>query len=212
MKPKPLSKDQILMAISRTRSNRAAARYLSVSYPHYKQWAKLYTDEETGLDLFEVHKNQSGTGIPKFLPEKGFKGGVTLKDILEGTVSPDSFTPAKLKDKIIIDGYLEEKCSHCGFSERRVLDYRMPLLLHFKDSNKRNYKLENLELLCYNCYYLNIGDIFKNRQIQGIEDHVTVYKQEEIPNWDLDEYQLQRLQELGLADKDDPEDDYISRP
>lgn len=199
------------MAILRTKSNRAAARYLSVSFPHYKRWAKLYTDEKTGQTLYESHKNQSGIGIPKFLPEKGFKGGVTLKDILEGTVSPDSFTPAKLKDKIILDGYLEEKCTHCNLMERRVLDYRMPLLLHFKDKNKRNYKLENLQLLCYNCYYLHVGDIFNNRQIQGIEDHLTVYKQIEVPDWDLDDYQLQRLQELGLMDKDDPEDDYISR-
>lgn len=199
------------MAILRTKSNRAAARYLSVSFPHYKRWAKLYTDERTGQTLYESHKNQSGIGIPKFLPEKGFKGGVTLKDILEGTVSPDSFTPAKLKDKIILDGYLEEKCTHCNLMERRVLDYRMPLLLHFKDKNKRNYKLENLQLLCYNCYYLHVGDIFNNRQIQGIEDHLTVYKQIEVPDWDLDDYQLQRLQELGLMDKDDPEDDYISR-
>lgn len=199
------------MAILRTKSNRAAARYLSVSFPHYKRWAKLYTDEKTGQTLYESHKNQSGIGIPKFLPEKGFKGGVTLKDILEGTISPDSFTPAKLKDKIILDGYLEEKCTHCNLMERRVLDYRMPLLLHFKDKNKRNYKLENLQLLCYNCYYLHVGDIFNNRQIQGIEDHLTVYKQIEVPDWDLDDYQLQRLQELGLMDKEDPEDDYISR-
>jgi hypothetical protein len=212
MKPKPLSKDQILSAISRTRSNRAAARYLSVSFPHYRKWAKLYKDEATGKDLFELHKNQAGTGIPKFLPNKGFKGGVSLQDILEGKVTPDSFTPSKLKDKLIVEGYLEECCKECGFSERRVLDYRMPLLLHFKDKNKRNYKLENLELLCYNCYYLHIGDIFNNRQIQGIEDHLTIYKQEEKPDWDLDEYQLKRLKELGLADDDeDKEDDYISR-
>jgi len=211
MRPKPLSKDQILSAISRTKSNRAAARYLSVSYHHYRKWAELYKDEASGQTLFELHKNQSGKGIPKFLPEKGFKGGVSLQDIIDGKVSPDSFTPAKLKDKLIAEGYLEECCKHCGFKERRVLDYRMPLLLNFKDKNKHNYKIENIELLCYNCYYLHIGDIFNNRQIQGIEDHLTIYKQE-TPDWDLDEYHLQRLKELGLDnDEDDTEEDYISR-
>jgi hypothetical protein len=85
----------------------------------------------------------------------------------------------------------------------------MPLLLHFKDDDKQNYKLENLELLCYNCFFLTVGDVFTSRQIQGMEDHVTIYKQEE-PTWDLDEYQLQRLKELGL-DMEEPEDDYISR-
>lgn len=211
MKPKPLSKDQILMAISRTRSNRAAARYLSVSYPHYKKWAKLYKDEATGLNLWDKHKNQSGTGIPKFLPEKGYKNGLSIKDIIEGNASPHSFTPQKIKEKLIVDGYLAEECTACGFKERRVLDYRMPLLMHFKDGNKKNYRIENLELLCYNCFYLTVGDIFTNRQIQGMEDHVTIYKQE-TPDWDLDDYQLQRLKELGLADDDqEEEDDYISR-
>ena len=52
--------------------------------------------------------------------------------------------------------------------------------------------------------------MFDNRQLQGLEDHVTIYKQEE-PEWDLDEYQLQRLKELGLVDEQPPEDDYISR-
>ena len=211
MRPKPLSKDQILSAISRTKSNRAAARYLSVSYPHYRKWAELYKDEASGQTLFEFHKNQSGKGIPKFLPEKGFKGGVSLQDIIDGKVSPDSFTPAKLKDKLIAEGYLEECCKHCSFKERRVLDYRMPLLLNFKDKNKHNYKIENIELICYNCYYLHIGDIFNNRQIQGIEDHLTIYKQE-TPDWDLDQYQLDRLKELGLGNnEDDSEEDYISR-
>lgn len=210
MKSKPLSKDQILTAMSKTGSNRAAARYLSVSFPHYKKWAKLYTDEETGKSLYECHLNQAGVGIPKFLPEKGFKGGVTIKDIIEGRITPDSFTPARLKDKLILDGYLEECCAECRFSERRVLDYKMPLLLHFKDKNKRNYKLENIELVCYNCYFLKIGDIFDNKQIQGLEDHLTIYKQQ-TPDWDLDDYQLQRLRELGLSDPEQEEDDYISR-
>ena len=56
------------------------------------------------------------------------------------------------------EGYLEEKCAMCGFEERRVLDYKMPLLLHFKDGNKKNYKLDNIELLYYNHYFLNVGD------------------------------------------------------
>ena len=52
-KAKPLSKEQILAAQAKTKSNMAAARYLHVSYQHYKKWAKLYK-------LFAGHKNQSG--------------------------------------------------------------------------------------------------------------------------------------------------------
>lgn len=194
--------------MSRTKSNRAAARYLSVSFVHYKKYAREYKDEVSEVSLWEKHKNQSGTGIPKFLSGKSDEP--SLKEIIEGNASPHSFTPRKIKDRMIAEGYLLEECCSCNMKERRVLDYKMPLLLHFKDSNKKNYRIENLELLCYNCFFLTVGDVFENKQIQGLEDHVTIYKQEE-PSWELDEYQLQRLRELGLADKEPEQDDYISR-
>ena len=207
-KTKFLSKDMILSAMSRTKSNRAAARYLSVSFVHYKKYAREYKDETSGVSLWEKHKNQSGTGIPKFLSGKSDEP--SLKEIIEGNASPHSFTPRKIKDRMIAEGYLLEECCNCLMKERRVLDYKMPLILHFKDKNKKNYRIENLELLCYNCFFLTVGDVFENKQIQGLEDHVTIYKQEE-PDWELDEYQLQRLRELGLAEKEPEQDDFISR-
>lgn len=207
MKPKPLTKDMILSAMDRTKSNRSAARYLSVSFNHYKKWAKLYKDEATGKTLFEIHKNPAGKGIPKFLTGKSNEPA--LIDIIEGRASPHSFTPQRIKDRLIAEGHLLEECSLCRFRERRVLDYKMPLLMNFRDGNKKNYRIDNLRLLCYNCFFLTVGDVFDNRQIQGMEDHVTIYKQE-APDWELDDYQLQRLKELGLADEDE-EDDYISR-
>ena len=36
-KAKPLTKEMIMAAINKTKSNRAAARYLNVSYIHYKK-------------------------------------------------------------------------------------------------------------------------------------------------------------------------------
>ena len=44
-KAKPLTKEMILAAMSQTKSNRAACRYLNVSYIHYKKWAKLYKSD-----------------------------------------------------------------------------------------------------------------------------------------------------------------------
>ena len=203
-KPKPLSKELIKGAMSQTLSNRAAARYLNVSYQHYKKWAKLY-ESDTHDNLFEQHKNQSGKGIPKFL--NGGKKSPAILDIIEGRVDPSHFDATKIKDKLIADGYLEECCSNCRFSERRVLDYRVPLLMHFKDGSKKNYKLDNVELLCYNCYFLQVGNIFNDRQIQGLEEHKPV--NESKVDWEIDDYHLQRLKELGLEDKD--ELDLISR-
>tara|TARA_Y100000592_G_scaffold99800_1_gene177270 strand:- start:1035 stop:1655 length:621 start_codon:yes stop_codon:yes gene_type:complete len=203
-KAKPLSKEQIVAATNKTLSNRAAARYLNVSYQHFKKWAKLYKNDK-GETLFDAHKNQSGKGIPKFLKGQGKEPA--LIDIIEGRVDASSFSPDKIKYRLITEGYLLEECSNCKFNERRVIDYKIPIILHFKDKNKQNYRKENIELLCYNCYFLTVGDIFNEKQIQGLEDHKPVNNSN--VSWELDDYQKQRLEELGLGDES--EDDYISR-
>ncbi len=204
-KAKPLSKEQIIAAMSQTLSNRAAARYLNVSYIHYKKWAKLY-ESDTHDNLFEQHKNQCGKGIPKFLRGKGKEPA--LIDIIEGRVDASSFSPDKIKYRLITEGHLLEECAVCKFNERRVNDYKIPLLLNFKDNNKKNYRKENIELLCYNHYFLTVGDIFTDKQIKGIEDHKPVNQGN--VEWELDDYQLQQLEKLGLGNNND-EEDYISR-
>ena len=105
---------------------------------------------------------------------------------------------------------MKEECSCCSFNERRVSDYKIPILLNFKDGNKKNYKKDNIQFLCYNCFYLTIGDIFTDKQVKGIEDHKPVSKGE--VTWELDDYQTQRLKELGLGGDDEGEDyDIVSR-
>jgi|TARA_R110000796_G_scaffold169736_1_gene286559 hypothetical protein len=204
-KAKPLNKEMILAAMSQTKSNRAACRYLNVSYIHYKRWAKLY-ESDTHDNLFEQHKNQRGKGIPKFLRSKGKEPA--LIDIIEGRVDASSFSPDKIKYRLITEGHLLEECNTCKFNERRVSDYKMPLLLNFKDNNKKNYRKENIELLCYNHYFLTVGDIFTDKQIKGIEDHKPVNQSE--VKWELDDYQLDQLEKLGLGDNK-KEENYISR-
>ena len=202
-KPKPLSKEMIVAAQANTKSNMAAARYLHVSYQHYKRYAKMY-------NLFDSHKNQSGKGIPKFLKGKGKEPA--LLDIIEGRVSAAHFTPAKIKYRLIEAGYLLEQCSMCGFQERRVLDYKMPLLLHFKDNNKSNYSKENIELLCYNHYFLTVGDIFTDKDVKQIESHQEHNSTTDKVEWEVDDYHLQRLRELGLSDEEEDDvNQYISR-
>ena len=201
-KAKPLSKQQIAAAQSQTKSNMAAARYLHVSYQHYKRYAKMY-------GIFDKHTNQSGKGIPKFLKGHGKKPA--LMDIIEGKVSAAHFQPAKIKYRLIEEGYLLEQCSMCGFKERRVLDYKMPLLLHFKDGNKSNYLLDNIELLCYNHYFLTVGDIFNDKDVKQIESTREHFGTSEKIDWEVDEYHLERLKELGLGDDEDSPNQYISR-
>ena len=82
-------------------------------------------------------------------------------------------------------------------------------LLHFKDNNKKNYKLDNVELLCYNHYFLTVGDIFSDKQVQGIEDYKPV--NEGLVTWEVDDYHLKRLSELGLDIPDSDDYDIVAR-
>ena len=204
---KSFTKDQILNAMDKTQSVAGAARYLNCSYQHLKKYMKLYKDEESGKTLFEIHLNPSGKGIPKFLTNG--KKDPALLDIIEGRINAASFSPDKLKYRLTTEGYLEECCGNCGFTEHRVTDHKVPLILHFKDKNKLNYRLENIEFLCYNCYFLFIGEVFTERDIKKLEDNLSVSKTTDAVDMQLDDYHLQRLRELGLdgenpTDEDDP--------
>jgi hypothetical protein len=208
-KAKHFSKEVIINAMDKSKSVRGAARYLNCSYQHLKKWMKFYVDESTGKTLFELHKNQSGKGIPKFLSHTPFgRKDPAILDIINGVVDPSNFNPQKIKFRMIEGGYLKEECYKCGFHERRVLDYKMPLLMNFKNGNKQNYTLENVEMLCYNCYYLTVGELFTGKQIEGIEDHKPINNA--YVDWDVDEYTLERFKELGLYEpkplNDDPYD------
>jgi hypothetical protein len=210
-KAKHLSKDQVVSAMNKTKSVRAAARYLNVSYIHMKKWMKFYKNEDD-ITLFDAHKNQSGKGIPKFLSNNGTrKKDPALLDVIEGRIDPSHFNPQKIKYRLIEEGYLKEECSNCGFQERRVTDYKIPLILHFKDKNKQHYRLDNMEMFCYNCYFLMVGEVFNNKQIEGLEDHKPVNESQ--VDWELDDYTLQRLKELGLGNSDPLDDgsEFISR-
>lgn len=204
---KHITKEMCLSAMANTRSVKAAARYLNCSYQHLKPYMKMYKDEN-GKTLFEAHKNQSGKGI-----HKNVKGGkkIILKELMDGTVDPANFDPHKLKYKLFEEGYLKEECSHCGFKERRVIDYKVPLMLHFKDGNKSNYRSNNLAIYCYNCYFLVIGNIFNKKEMVSLEypndDYNNVSK---AVDWEMDDYHIQRLKEIGIweEDRDESEDPY----
>lgn len=204
-KRKDLTKEDILRAMRITKSNRSASRYLHCCYHHYKKWAKLYVNEDN-ISLFDLHKNQCGKGIPKFL--KGDGRDPILIDIIEGRADPSPFSAERLKYKLITEGHIAEECANCGFKERRVLDYKMPLILYFKDKDKSNYRRENIDLFCYNCYFLYVKDIFTEIEVKSMEEHVSV-KTAEV-KWDIDSYTLKRLKELGLDGIEKDEDDDYS--
>jgi hypothetical protein len=203
---KILTKEDILRAQKVTRSNLAAARYLHVSYNHYKKYAKMYKNDD-GVTLLKAHMNQAGEGIPKFAVSGNKE--IPLLDLLEGRVPIEHFDPRKIKARLLSEGKLIEVCTRCNFSERRVTDQKIPVILNFKDGNKKNWHLDNLEFLCYNCSYLYAASPIDEKRAEAMEDYVRTKDEE--PDWDLDEHHIEHLKELGLYEEDsNPGDEFIS--
>jgi hypothetical protein len=198
-KPKPISKEDCLRAMKQTRSVKAAARYLNCSYQHLKPFMKAYKDEETGISLFDLHKNQCGKGIPKFLNNSNFGKIAPVEDIVNGRVDASSFNPEKLKFKLVEAGYMVEQCYYCGFNEKRNIDGKIPLLTVFLNKHKYDFTNGNAQLCCYNCYFLNIGNVFTDKDIESIEGH-TIYNTTDAVDFQVDEYTAKRLVELGGFD------------
>jgi len=207
MPSKLLTKEDIQRAMNVTRSNRAAARYLHVTYNTYKKYAKLYKNED-GIVLLEAHKNQEGKGIPKYANRK--INEIPLEDIVEGRVPTEYLDVKEIKRRLIFEAYLEEKCSHCGFNERRVHDTKVPVILNHKDGNKINYHLDNLEFLCYNCSFLYASSAISEEQVEAQEDFT---ERRDTHDWEMDEHHIEHLKTLNLYKEDDskPGDEYISR-
>jgi len=205
---KHITKEMCLAAMSKTKSVKAAARYLNCSYQHLKPFMKAYKDEATGMSLFELHKNPSGKGIPKFMSHTPFgRKSPSIYQIINGEVDASHFSPEKLKYSMLKEGIIKEECNNCGHHERRIIDNKMPLLMHFRDGNKNHYAQDNVQLLCYNCYFLFVGNVFTEKDIEQIEDHVPLSKTTDAVNFQLNDYHLKMLDELGLYDpkvNDDP--------
>ena len=127
---KILTKEDLLRAMKITKSNMHAARHLHVSYTHYKKYAKLYKNDE-GVSFLDLHKNQQGKGITKYSQKKLPK----FTAILNGDVPPKHLDREEFKQRLIFEALIEEKCTKCGFAERRIKDTQVPLAINYKDAN-----------------------------------------------------------------------------
>jgi hypothetical protein len=159
-----LTEKQIRYAMSMTSSNLKAADFLNVAYTTWKKYAKLYIDEETNKTLFELHKKKYGVKLKekkqkgiRTQDRRGYDSGYKQKldDILEGKYP--WYQPRLLRKRLFLSNKVPLICCACGWSEGRIGDGNVPLLLNFKDGNWRNKLLENIELLCFNCYFLRVG-------------------------------------------------------
>lgn len=164
---------EIRYAMANSRSNAEAARFIGCYIGTYKKYASRYIDPGTGLSLWELHKNQCAAGIPKFF--KNHRLRIDIFDVLDG--KHPNYNKRKLHRRLIHEIIFPEECSACGFCEHRITDDRVPLVLVWKDGNKKNHRKDNLEFLCYNCYFLMQGDLLNDNDT--IKKGVNVYVKEE---------------------------------
>lgn len=132
---KPIPREDIQEAINLTTSMRMAAEYLDISYPTFAKYAKRY-------NLFKA--NTSASGITR-----------ARKSHWTGWAMIGRPEHVKLMKDLVKQGTLEYKCYACGFDTQRELDANAPLIINFRDNNDDNYSEENMEILCYNCYFLD---------------------------------------------------------
>ena len=202
--PRTLSEGVIRNAMKHTQSNFQAARYLNMSIETYRKYAKLYVDQESGKTLYDLHKNNSGKGINKV----SWKDPISVEKLNE-IISKESyiaFNLQKLKNRLIYEGILRMECYHCQHNEKRVVDFKQPLLLNFIDGNKHNWQVDNLRMLCYNCYFLFVGDVFSKKQINAMEDATAPTQKTAQVDWQIDDNFLAHFEELGLIGKDNYQD------
>ena len=205
-----ITKEQLLLALNSTKSTSAAARYMGITFNTIRKWMRFY-DSTTHSNLLEEYAYRGGgkgSGSPKFL---SMRNEPKLLDIIEGRAPHSTYTAKRLKYRLVEEGYLPEECAQCGYCERRITDYKVPLLLRFKDKNKLNWRLDNLELDCYNCFFLHFGDTFNKYEIKHLEDTVNVpsTKLSEIVDMGMDDYTLERLKEISESGNDNIiEEDY----
>tara|TARA_A100001515_G_scaffold65494_1_gene51858 strand:- start:301 stop:804 length:504 start_codon:yes stop_codon:yes gene_type:complete len=140
---KVITKKMILEAQKHTKSNMAAAKWMGVCYTTYRKWAKYY-------NVFEQHLNQKGNGV-----KKGFAvRTVNVEDIVLGKRQPPQrWSQSVVKEELIDKGYWQNECSNCGYNEENMATGKTCLAVDFKDGNTKNWLLDNIRLLCPNCYY-----------------------------------------------------------
>jgi hypothetical protein len=92
-----------------------------------------------------------------------------LTYLLEFGVLGNKMPPSIVKDKLLDEGYLPKECMCCGFGGHRDADAKYPLLLNFLDGKRSSWKKENLEILCYNCYFIKVGDLMFKDQLEALE-------------------------------------------
>jgi hypothetical protein len=186
-----LLESEIMAAQSISKTEHEASRRLGVSYMTYRKYAKMY-------GLHGRVMNMGGKGIDKSIKNED-GGKYPLNKILEGKFP--NYSTHRLKDRMVRSNRIEQKCNKCGFGEARILDNKIPLLMNYIDGNPKNKLRDNIELLCYNCFFLYVNNPFGCRKTFkiGNEDEVEKIKEKEagVPEVHFNMPPAQKLNDNG---------------
>lgn len=134
--------EQLEIAVKDSNSIRQVLKLLGL-----KEAGGNYSTVSKRLHAFKINTShfngkgwRKGSDTPVVQPFK-------LKDIL---VKDSSYQSYKLKKRLISEGLKLECCENCGLSE--WLGRIIPTELHHSNGNKKDNRLENLQILCPNCH------------------------------------------------------------
>jgi len=143
-----IPKSLVVEVCARSNSMAKAAAELNIHFNTLKRLAILYNCYQP---------NQGLRGGNKNAPPK-----ITLDKILSG--DHPSFQTYKLKNRLLKEGILINKCAICGIDSWN--NKQLNLELDHIDGNRINHQLSNLRLLCPNCHAQTDTYRSKNRFIK----------------------------------------------
>lgn len=137
-----------------------AARVMNVSSAYFEKWARLLIPDEWAeyrarpITALISGRSSPLTTRPSYL--------LAIEVLAGRTPAPREWskTPHRRCAQLQRYGLLPGSCQLCGFAEVRVDTHRSPVLMDFIDGDSSNWVESNLRVLCYNCYFLNVHDLW----------------------------------------------------
>ena len=157
----------VVFNVPNIKSNRDAAHYLNVSFRRWKKYSSLYIEKESVKSYFQLLLDRSNKAkgarlvILKKLHRKKKWDEWYVKNIIQklnnNELDVKVYTQKRLKEFLIANDILAERCACCGYSEKNMITGKAPLLLDHINCNYDEWNIENLQLLCFNCFSQLVG-------------------------------------------------------
>jgi hypothetical protein len=151
------TKEELQAAVRASHSIAGVCRMLQMKAAGGNYTTLKQKFEDWGIDTSHFRGQGWNVGL-KFKPNP-------KKPLSEIMVKGSRYQPYKLKRRILAVGMKMHKCESCGLTT--WLEDKIPLELHHTNGDKHDHRIENLQLLCPNCYALTDNYRGKNIGLPG---------------------------------------------